>query len=196
MVLAASAWGWIRDRVGRSVLHHPVVEVFRAAAPVEGWTLLQDEIQRPGRLEPLWLAGMMEEPWQRTLMYRTHQPPDRSGPRVECLLFGAPGGPPEGPVEGIVWRSSRTLPFISGDAQVEEARGGPRGSFVGLAQEITFLDRARSFRVALDGELVVVIVEGGKRRTGGDGYGHPLNSTEPHDWGPPPPSTGVERDPP
>jgi hypothetical protein len=182
LLLLGMVWFGIRYRLGSSVVGHPVVQAVELLAQERGWSLLLDEIDGPGPLEPLWLAGMMGEPWRRTLVYRTHAAPNETGPALEALLFGRPGGPPEGPVEGTVWRTSRTLPFLPPSVRTLDGREGSRGSFVGVPERVTYWDRTRRLRVSVDGEVMAVVVEGGARRRGGDGSGHPLTSTEPHRW--------------
>jgi hypothetical protein len=182
LLTLAGLWGLHRQILARTVLHHPVVRTFQAAAAEAGWTPVLDASDRPGLVEPLWLAGMMGEPYRRRLVYDTGAPASELGPKVERLLFGDGQAPPSGPVDGIVWRASRVAPSLSLDPNIEIDRDQPRGSFVGHAEEVSFFRRVRRLEVAVAGGLVAVVVEGGARRRGGDGSPHPLRITTPHDW--------------
>ncbi len=182
VVLLAIVWSGVRARVGSGVVEHPVVQAVDRLAQEEGWAPVLDHVEGPGLLEPLWLAGMMGEPWRRTLAYRTHARPHETGPALETLLFGHSGGPPEGAVEGVVWRTSSVLPHLPPEARNPDREAGSRGSFVGIPERITYWERTRRLRVSVDGEWVTVVVEGGSRHRGGDGFEHPLRSTEPHRW--------------
>ncbi len=176
------AWIGARHLIGRSVVEHPVVKAVERLAQEREWTRVADEIHGPGIVEPLWLAGMVGEPWRRTLVFRSKAPSAETGSALEALLFGRPGGPPQDAVEGVVWRTSRTLPTLPSHLDREGRGEGGRGRFVGVPERVTYWNRARRIWIAVDGGVVAVVVEGGARRRGGDGTGHPLTSTEAHRW--------------
>lgn len=172
-----------REGMGRSITRHWVAQAMESQARVLEWTAVVDHTRRPGRFEPIVLAGLGEPPWRRIVVWDTHVPPSISGPVVERVLFGAPGGPPESPVGDVVWRTS-TASLLSSHREIPEeiSRVRPQRSFLGQVQKQTFFNRTARLRVTVVGSHVVLVAEGGRHSRPTTEDPHPLRSTEPFRW--------------
>ncbi len=185
LVVITSCLGWTlaREVMGRSITQHWIAEALHVEAQEWEWTVLVDETRRPGWFEPIILAALGGQPWKRTLVWDTGAAPSATGPLVEELLLGAPGAPPEGPVQGVIWRASRAS-LLSLDPEVpkEVWMVRPQRSFIGKVQDRTFLRRAETLRVTVTGRYLVLITEGGRKPRSMPAEPHPLRSTEPFRW--------------
>lgn len=183
----ATGLGWIlaREEMGRSITKHWVAQALDSQAQGLEWTVLVDHTRRPGRLEPIMLAELGGPPWRRIVIWDTHGPPSVTGPLLEQVLLGASGGPPQGPVRNVVWRTS-TATLLSSHREIpdEVSRIRPQRTFVGQVQERTFFHRAEHLRVTVAGTHVILVAEGGRQPRSIPGDPHPLRSTEPFRWDP------------
>ncbi len=189
LVLAAlvvCAWVVVeRHLIARSVLAHPVVGTVTTLAEAEGWTVLAERVVRPGPFEPLWLAGMIDAPFRRELVFVSPgSSAEELGPAVSRALFGAGGWPPDEPHDGVHWRTSRITSTLSLSPAAAIDRARTRGSYLGYPAETTRVRRTRRIAVEVAAGHVAVSVEGGKRPSAGASI-EPrsfIGRTEPLPW--------------
>lgn len=157
-LLLVAVLGVHRMLLARSVLEHPVIATMHREAQARDWNIIDDQVQRPGPLEPLWLAGMFDAPYRRTLVIDTGLPLERNGPLVEGLVFGDAGWHPDTDAWEARWRTSPVLANLSRAAGVVDGDG-----FLGYPEQITLHRRARRISIEVADGLVAVSISGGER---------------------------------
>ncbi|TVR18728.1 MAG: hypothetical protein EA387_14215 [Nitriliruptor sp.] len=127
-----------------------------------------------GLLEQLWLAGMLDPPYRRTLVIDTGFPLGRNGREIEALVFGDAGWHPDTDAWEARWRTSPVLANLS-----RAADGSVEGSsFLGFPERVTRQRRARRITVEVADGLVAVSISGGKRGS----VEEPIGTLDPPLW--------------